>query len=140
MPDKPEEPGPNPQSCDTDCSQSRERGHQGCLGHFQEGQGGIFRYRKLRKVILGLTCFRNFSIVDLSLVKSVDGLSVIGLQGLHCIPTQLHIDLSWQDDRTIIPSNGLLGPGMMRLWLKGVLEGLPGLGEGGCLEERVCTW
>ena len=35
-----EEPGPDPQSCDTDCSQSREWDHQGCLGHFQEGQGG----------------------------------------------------------------------------------------------------
>ena len=34
---KPEEPGPNPQRCDTDCSQSREWGYQGCLGHFQEG-------------------------------------------------------------------------------------------------------
>ena len=39
MPGKPEEPGPNPQSCETDCSQSREWDHQGCLGHFQEGQG-----------------------------------------------------------------------------------------------------
>ena len=38
MPGKTEESGPNPQSCDTDCSQSREWGHQGCLGHFQEGQ------------------------------------------------------------------------------------------------------
>ena len=37
MPGKPEEPGPNPQSCDTDCSQSRESDHQGCLRHFQEG-------------------------------------------------------------------------------------------------------
>ena len=42
MPAKPEESGPNPQSCDTDCSQSREWDHQGCLGHFQEGQGGHF--------------------------------------------------------------------------------------------------
>ena len=40
MPGKPKEPGPNPQSCDTDCSQSRGWGHQGCLGHFQEDQGG----------------------------------------------------------------------------------------------------
>ena len=37
---KPEEPGPNTQSCDTDCSQSREWDHHGCLGHFQEGQEG----------------------------------------------------------------------------------------------------
>ena len=44
MPGKSEEPGPNPQTCDTDCSQSREWDHQGCLGHFQEGQGVIFRY------------------------------------------------------------------------------------------------
>ena len=29
-----------------------------------------------------------FSIVDLPLVESVDGLRVIGLQGLHCILTQ----------------------------------------------------
>ena len=43
MPGKPEEPGPNPQSCDTDCSQSRKWGHQGCLGHFQEGQEGHFQ-------------------------------------------------------------------------------------------------
>ena len=43
MPGKPEEPGPNPQSCDTDCSQSREWDHQGCLGHFQEGQEGHFQ-------------------------------------------------------------------------------------------------
>ena len=42
-PGKPEEPGPNHQSCDTDCLQSREWGHQGCLGHFQKGQGGCFQ-------------------------------------------------------------------------------------------------
>ena len=86
MPGKPEEPGLNPQTCDTDYSQSRGWGHQGFLGHFQEGPGVIFRYRRLRKVILG--CFHNFGIVDLPLVESIDGLSVIGLQGLHCILTQ----------------------------------------------------
>ena len=43
MPGKPEEPGSNPQTCDTDCSQSREWDHHGCLGHFQEGQGGHFQ-------------------------------------------------------------------------------------------------
>ena len=43
MPGKPEEPGPNPLSCDTDCSQSREWDHQGCLGLFQEGQGSHFQ-------------------------------------------------------------------------------------------------
>ena len=49
MPGKPEEPGPNPQSCDTDCSQSREWGHQGCLGHFQEGQGGHFQVQEAQE-------------------------------------------------------------------------------------------
>ena len=43
MPGKPEERGSNAQSCGTDCSQSREWGHQRCLGHFQEGQGGHFQ-------------------------------------------------------------------------------------------------
>ena len=43
MPGKPEEPGPNPQSCDIDYFQSREWDHQGCLGHFQEGQEGHFQ-------------------------------------------------------------------------------------------------
>ena len=38
MPGKPEEPGPNPQSCDIGYSQSREWDNQECLGHFQEGQ------------------------------------------------------------------------------------------------------
>ena len=42
MPGKPEEPGPNPQSCDTDCSQSREWDCQGSLG---------LTFRKLREVI-----------------------------------------------------------------------------------------
>ena len=86
MPGKPEEPGPNPQSCDTDCSQSREWDHQGCLGHFQEGQGGHFQVLGAQEVILG--CFHNFSIVDLPLMESIDGLSVVGLQGLHCILAQ----------------------------------------------------
>ena len=86
VPGKPEEPGPNSQSCDIDCSTSREWGHQGCLGHFQDGQGGHFQVQEAQEVILG--CFHNFSIVDIPLVKSVDGLGVIGLQGLHCILTQ----------------------------------------------------
>ena len=43
MPGKPEEPGPNPQSCDIGYSQSREWDHQGCLGHFHEGQEGHFQ-------------------------------------------------------------------------------------------------
>ena len=86
MPGKSEGPGPNPQSCDTDCSQSREWDHQGCLSHFQEGQKGNFQVLGPTRVILG--CFHNFSIVDLPLMESIDGLSVIGLQGLHCILAQ----------------------------------------------------
>ena len=42
-PDTPEGPGLNPQSCDIDYSQSREWGHQRCLGHFQGGQEGHFQ-------------------------------------------------------------------------------------------------
>ena len=37
MPGTPAEPGPDPQSCDIDCSQSPEKGPQGCLGQVQEG-------------------------------------------------------------------------------------------------------
>ena len=88
MPGRPEEPGPNPQSCDTDCSQSRGWDHQGCLDHFQEGQGGHFQVQEAQEGQVILGCFHNFSIVDLPLVKSVDGLSVIDLQGFHCILTQ----------------------------------------------------
>ena len=40
IPSKSEEPGPNPQRCDIDYSQSQEWGPQGYLGHFQEGQKG----------------------------------------------------------------------------------------------------
>ena len=76
MPGKPEEHGPNPQSCDTDCSQSRKCNHQGCLGHFQEGQGGHCQVLGAQEGHPGV--FHNFSIVDLPLVESVDGLSVIG--------------------------------------------------------------
>ena len=82
MPDKPEEPSPNPQSCDIDYSQSREWDHQGCLDHFQEGQEGHFQVLGARRVILG--CFHNF----FPLVEPSDGLSVIGFEGLHCILTQ----------------------------------------------------
>ena len=49
MPGKPEEPSPDPQSCDTDCSQSRGWGHQGCLGHFQEGQGSLFQVQEAQE-------------------------------------------------------------------------------------------
>ena len=59
MPDRLAEPGPNPQSCDIDYSQSRGWGHQGCLDHSQEGQEDHFQ---VLGVILG--CFPNFSIVD----------------------------------------------------------------------------
>ena len=86
MPGMPEVPGPNPQSCDTDCSQSREWDHQGCLGHFQEGQGVDCQVLGPRRVILG--CFHNSSIVDLPLVESIYGLSVVGFESLHCILTQ----------------------------------------------------
>ena len=43
MPGKPEEPDPNPQSCDICYSESREWDHQGCLGHFKEGHEGHFQ-------------------------------------------------------------------------------------------------
>ena len=51
MPDKPEEPGPNPQSCDIDYSQSRGWGHQGCLDHSQKGQEGDFKYLFIGNVL-----------------------------------------------------------------------------------------
>ena len=63
----------------------------------------IFRYWKPRMVILG--CFHNFSILGFPLMESTDGLSVIGLQGLHCILIQSLVDLRRQEDRAIIPSN-----------------------------------
>ena len=54
MPGKPEESGPNRQSCDTNCSPSREWGHQRCLGHFQEGQEGHFQVLEAQKGCFGL--------------------------------------------------------------------------------------
>ena len=89
MPDRPEESDPNPQSCDSGGSQSQEWGHQGCLG--QEGQKGYYQVQGTQEVIL--RCFNNFCVVDLPLMKSVDGLSIIGLQSFHCILTQQCIDL-----------------------------------------------
>ena len=86
MPGKPEEPDPNPQRCDICYSQSREWDHQGCLGHFKEGHEGHFQILAPRRVILGF--FHNFSIVDFPLVESIDGLSVIGFEGLQCILIQ----------------------------------------------------
>ena len=86
MPGKPEEPGPNPQSCDIDYSQSREWDHQGCLDHFQEGQEGHLQVLGAQEGHPG--CFHNFSIMDFPLVEPSNGLSVIGFEGLHCILTQ----------------------------------------------------
>ena len=61
MPGKPEESGPNPQSCDTPCSQSREWDHQGCLGHFQGGQEGhiiqVLGAQEGHPGVFPLTCF-----------------------------------------------------------------------------------
>ena len=54
VPGMPEEPGPNPQSCDTDCSQSREWDHQECRGHFQEAQGGHFQVLRAQEGHLGV--------------------------------------------------------------------------------------
>ena len=48
-PDMLAESGPNPQSCDTDCSQSPEWGHQGCLGHFQEGQKDQYQVQEAQE-------------------------------------------------------------------------------------------
>ena len=86
MPDKPEEPGPNPQSCDIDYSQRREWDHQGCLDHFQEGQEGHFQVLGAQEGHPGV--FPQFQYVDFPLVEPSDGLSVIGFEGLHCILTQ----------------------------------------------------
>ena len=61
MPEEPEEPGSNPQSCDTDCSQSREWDHHGCLGHFQEGQGGHFQVQEAQEGHYGV--FPQFSVL-----------------------------------------------------------------------------
>ena len=133
VPGKSEDPGPNPQRCDIDYSQSREWGHQGWLGHIQEGQKGRMRYRELRRVLL--RDFHNFSVVDLPLVKSTDGLSVVGLQSFHCTLIQQLEYLWWQIDSAIISFEGLLGSWLLSLGLNGGLEGLPGLGGGGCLDE-----
>ena len=54
MPGKFEEPGPNHQSCDSDCSQNREWDHQGCLGHLQEGHGGHFQVLQAQEVHPGV--------------------------------------------------------------------------------------
>ena len=87
----PAKPDPNPQSCDTDCTQSQEWGHQGCLGHFQEGQKDHYQVQEAQEG--HPEGFHNFSVVGLPLVKSIDGLSVVGLQSFHCILTQQFIDL-----------------------------------------------
>ena len=87
------EPGPNHQSCDIDYSQSREWGPQGCLGHFQEVQRGQNQAQRAQEVYLRL--IHNISIMPLPLVKSIEGLSAIGLQYFHCILTQQLIKLWW---------------------------------------------
>ena len=86
-----------------------ELGHQGCLGHFQEGQKGHYQVQEAQE---GYPegCFHNFSVVNLPLVKSVDGLSITGLQSLQCILTQQFIDLRWKIARSIILLKWLLGP------------------------------
>ena len=48
-PGKPAEPDPNPQSCDIDCSQSQEWGHQESLGYFQEGQKGHYQVQRAQE-------------------------------------------------------------------------------------------
>ena len=105
-PDKPEEPGPNPQSCGIGYSQSQEWGHQGWLGHFLEGQKGQNQVQSAQEG--HPEDFHNFSVVDLPLVKSIDGLSAVALQCFHCILTQQFKDLWWQIDRAIIPFEELL--------------------------------
>ena len=85
-------------------------------------ENGVLRevlvtFRKVRKARIKLKGFRrvilrdfhNISAVDLPLVKSIEGLSVIDLQCFHCILTQQLIDLWWQIDGSIIPFEGLLG-------------------------------
>ena len=86
MPGKSAEPDPNPQSCDIGCSQSRDWGHPGCPGHFQEGQKGQNQIQRTPEVIL--SNFHNISVVDLPLVKSIDSLSVVCIQSFHGILAQ----------------------------------------------------
>ena len=92
---------------------TREWGHQGCLGHFQDGQKGYYQVQRLTRVILRY--FHNFSVVDPLLVKSIYGMSLIGLQSFHYIMTQQFIDMRWQVDRGIIPFDGLLGSRLSRM-------------------------
>ena len=53
-PGRPEEPGPNPKSGDSDCSQSRDWGQEGCLGHFQEGHRGHFQVQEAQEGHFGV--------------------------------------------------------------------------------------
>ena len=71
-------------------------------------------------------CFHNFSIADLPLMESTDGLSLVGLQGLLCILAQYLIDLRREEDRAIIPSNWLSRPRILRFWPKGRSGGIAG--------------
>ena len=104
-PGKPVEPGPNPHSCDIGCSQSREWGHQGWLGHFQEGQKGHYQVQRAQE-----GHFHNFSVVDLYLLKYINGLTVIGLQSFHSISAQQFEDLWWQIDRPSYLLKDFWGP------------------------------
>ena len=102
---------------------------------FRKFKEARIRHRGLRRVILKL--FHNISVADLPLLKSGEGLSVIGLQGFHCILTRQLIDLCWQIDRSIIPFKRLLGSSLMRLGLNGCFRGGPGLEGGGFLEGKA---
>ena len=94
VPGMPSMPGPNPQSCTIYCSRSRALGPWGCLGHFQEAQRGQNQAQSAQECLNEV--YHNINnIVDLSLVKSIEGLSLIGLQCFHCILTELVMNLWW---------------------------------------------
>ena len=61
---------------------------------FRKVRRPCIRCRGHRRVIL--RDFHNFSVVELPLVKSIDGLSVIGLQRFHGILAQQFENLEWQ--------------------------------------------
>ena len=85
-PGYPAAPDLNPQSYDIGCSKGPAWGCEGWLGHFQEGQKG---QNQLQGAQEGhLSDWHNFSVVDLPLVKSIGGLSVVGLQSFHGILAQ----------------------------------------------------
>ena len=91
VPGMPGEPGPNPQSCDIDYSQSREWGPQGCLGHFQEAQRV---QNQAQRTQVGLPeALPQHECCGPSSLKSIEALSVICIQFFHCILTQQLINL-----------------------------------------------